>query len=533
MRPITILPPLLATAAVLALVTTERSRAYSLTGESLGLLQRHQLVYDNFPKTSSGGGPATHPSFPGATGPALAIWKASVEWGSRLHGDGSGDPHQPFDLGSGGANFDPTWQGAAPGVGNMNSNTHSGIAGSSGGVPAFVEYPSSDGWRIRYYTDWNWFVGPGTAPAGDSIDLQGLATHMIGHVVGLGHSTVAGATMQGTFLGDPVSARSIEADDSAGIQAIYGVAAPTKPVITALAGGGAPGTVAILGSQFSVTGNEVWFTHASGGGGPVKVTGVSSISGGTQIVVSIPPTAGPGDILVKKVGSGHNKLSNAWPIDTDAYGNPPLPSIANISPSSIDAVVVDQVVTVTITGSGFLGTTDVQVDGQSLSSFPPEYLVVSDSQIDITVWPLVSLLGAVDITVVTPGGSATGQITVTPNSPPALELVGSVPAFLFNATGIDLAVGAGPGDLAWVFFSGSNLPSVLPGILNLGVGNNFSSLFLITVVSIGPAGHTSLALPVSGVPPGLTIHFQAAVLDVSSGALPLLSTNVQTGTFAP
>jgi hypothetical protein len=154
-----------------------------------------------------------------------------VEWGSELHGDGQGDPHQPGGLGSGGANFDASWQGNALGIGGGNDNVHSEIAGSSGGVLAYCESPIADGWRIRFYSGWTWDDGPGTPALGD-MDLQGVATHEYGHALGLGHSDVVGATMYASVNASGVAQRSLAPDDVAGVQAVYGAKSPTKPRIT-------------------------------------------------------------------------------------------------------------------------------------------------------------------------------------------------------------------------------------------------------------------------------------------------------------
>ena len=103
--------------------------------------------------------------FPGYQGAVMAIWKGCVEWGSTLHGDGTGDPTQIGDLGSGGANFDASFQGLATQVGGQNDNTHSELSGGNGGVLAFMEPGGgsgiSNGWRIRYYESWLWQDGPG------------------------------------------------------------------------------------------------------------------------------------------------------------------------------------------------------------------------------------------------------------------------------------------------------------------------------------------------------------------------------------
>ena len=127
----------------------------------------------------------------------MVIWKACVEWGSDRHGGGLGDPLQPGDLGSGGANFDPTFQGQATSIGTTSENIHSQVAGGQSGVLAFTEWsPFGNGWRIRYYQAWSWADGPGSPTLGQ-VDLQGVACHEYGHALGLGHSTVSGATLDG------------------------------------------------------------------------------------------------------------------------------------------------------------------------------------------------------------------------------------------------------------------------------------------------------------------------------------------------
>src|SRR5262249_20303569 len=152
-------------------------------------------------------------SFPGYQGVSMAVWKGAVEWGSGKHATGSGDPSQPGDLGSGGANFDFSWQGNATAVGGTHDNITSELAGSNGGVLAFTETPLSDGWRMRFYSGWTWADGPNTNIPSNQIDIQGVACHELGHSLGLGHSTAAGATMQAAISGTGVGQRSISSDD--------------------------------------------------------------------------------------------------------------------------------------------------------------------------------------------------------------------------------------------------------------------------------------------------------------------------------
>jgi len=297
------------------LVAPRASQGYTTIGGSLSVLQRDVRVYDNFTMASANNNTTPNSNWPGYTGAEMSIWKACSEWSSELHGGtGLGDPLQT--VGSGNANFDITWQGNGVAVGTSNSNVHSMISGSSGGVLAYCETPISDGWRIRYYQGWSWQDGPGSQ---SGIDLQGVACHEYGHALGLGHTNSSGATMLPSISGNGTAQRSIENDDINGVRFIYGAKSATKPRITGISL--SSGQLTINGANFDATGNEVWFTQlAQGGfGDPIKVTGVNS--NGTSITVAIPATAGPGDVLVKKSTNTHASLSNAWPIDP--FAGPP------------------------------------------------------------------------------------------------------------------------------------------------------------------------------------------------------------------
>ncbi len=299
--------------------------AFDLLGGELGLAQRHARLFNNFADPSANDNLSPHPNFPGQTGATVAVWKASVEWGSELHGDGAGDPLQPGDLGSGGANFDFAFQGLGVGVGSTNGNTHSAISGSSGAFVAFTETPIADGWRIRYYEAWTWSDGPG-APLPNELDLQGIATHEAGHALGLGHSGAPGSVMTPFVIpGDTL--RDLGADDVAGLQAIYGAKSPDKPHVedVFLTAGG---LVVITGESFTATGNEVWFPYGAPTSGPaLTVAGVDATAGGTLIQLALPPGAGSGDVLVKKAGTGHAALSNAHPFESGG-----LPPSCDVSP---------------------------------------------------------------------------------------------------------------------------------------------------------------------------------------------------------
>jgi hypothetical protein len=288
-------------------------RAFTTIGGSLDLDQRHVRVFNNFADPTANDNTTPHPSFPGALGAEQALWKTVVEWGSLPHGDGSGDPTQP-NLGDGGANFDAAWQANATSAGGANGNVFS-ATNCGGGIIAFTETPISDGWRIHFCEEFDWDDGPGSDITG--FDIQGVGVHEYGHALGLGHTGVAGASMAPTVVGGGVVNRSIEADDIAGVQFIYGVAAPGKPRIDSITG---QGVLTILGADFAPVGNEVWFTPQAPTdmGVPVRVIGVPSSAGGTVIQVVAPFDAGPGDVLVRVPGGNTGEfLSNAFPHDPE------------------------------------------------------------------------------------------------------------------------------------------------------------------------------------------------------------------------
>jgi hypothetical protein len=308
-------------AAGAGLVLLPSGRGFVLTGESLALDQRDVRVFDNFSDPEAHLNQTPDPSFPGFLGAELALWKAVTEWGSEPHFEGRGDPHQPGDLGSGGADFDAVWQGRAPDPGGTNDNVMSEISGNGAGTLAFTETPTGNGWRIRFYrTPWIWFDDPfGSTATAFHSDLQAVATHEYGHALGLDHTMVSGATMTATALPDDTIWRSIEPDDVAGIQAIYGARSAGKPHVSTYAHLGG-GLLRIEGERFDPSSNEVWFTRAgsAGDGTPVAVTGLASTLGGKRIELALPAGAGPGDLLVKLPGTAHSALSNAFPFDPGA-----------------------------------------------------------------------------------------------------------------------------------------------------------------------------------------------------------------------
>src|SRR5690349_18626096 len=114
-----------ATLAVASSSAPVATAAFSTIGEPLDLTQRDFRVVNSFTDPQSNDNTVAQAEFPGTLGAPLAIRKAHAEWSSGPWagtGLGDGSASNPV-LGSGGANFDNTWQGVTP-AGGTNDNVH-------------------------------------------------------------------------------------------------------------------------------------------------------------------------------------------------------------------------------------------------------------------------------------------------------------------------------------------------------------------------------------------------------------------------
>jgi len=510
-----VLPSLCLGGAALLLAPARPSIAFSKIGGNLGEAQRDVRVHDNFLDAAANANLTSATQFPGYLGAELAIWKGIVEWGSVLHGDGTGDPLSN-PLGNGGANFDAFWAGNADGIGTSNGNIASAISScGGGGTLAYCETPISDGWRIRFCDEWTWDDGPGLI--GSRWDVQGIMVHEYGHALGLGHSGTGAATMAPSVSAGSTSIRSIHSDDIAGIQCIYGVASGIKPRIVATeASGGPGGALTIHGTNFSATGAEVWFTAgsvtATGSDPIVRVVGVSSTNGGTRIDVTIPASAGPGDVIVNNAGSGHSTVSNAFPTDlVGTFGDPPsmAPQISSVTPVVIEALMPGTGEEVVINGENLDFTTAVLIDGAPIS--PLRYTIVDASTITLDM-PQLGSLGAHSIGVTDGGTPSEFPVSIVAPALPVLQLGSGDPLNVVDRdNGLPIVISGPVGSVQRLLASTSSLPSS-NSYVSLGIGNGFSDLVNAGQFTVPASGWLQLNVPTSALPNpgggGLTFYCQ-------------------------
>jgi len=90
-------------------------------------------------------------------------------------------------------------------------------AGTAGMASIWADGNDLEEVDIRLNTLTGWSIGA----LGGSFDVQGVLTHEIGHLVGLKHSSVSGATMWPSVGSRSLSWRTLHDDDIAGATALY------------------------------------------------------------------------------------------------------------------------------------------------------------------------------------------------------------------------------------------------------------------------------------------------------------------------
>jgi hypothetical protein len=253
-------------------------------------------------------------------------------------------------------------------------------------------------------------------------------------------------------------------------------APPPTPSVTSVSPTSGPTTG---GTSVTITGTAL--TGATSVKfGSAAATNVS-VNSDTNITATSPAgQAGAVDVTVTTAG-GTSAVNSG---DQFTYTPPPAPTVTNVSPSSGPSTGGTSV---TITGTGFTGATAV-----NFGSGNPANFSVSNSTTIMATAPANSTLGAVDVTVTTPGGtSATtsaDQYTYVAPPPPTVTAVSPT---------------AGPSGTS-VTITGTGFTGATA--VNFGSGNpaNFSVSNSTTIMATAPASSTGGTVDITVTTPGGT-----------------------------
>jgi hypothetical protein len=119
----------------------------------------------------------------------------------------------------------PAVRGSAPATIMLNSNGNV-CTGSCLAATLTGYYTTQSGDDLIYdadvYTNQRYdYYSSGEPSCSGEYDINGIMTHEVGHVIGIGHSNVAGATMYPSVSACNSANRTLEADDTAAKNDLY------------------------------------------------------------------------------------------------------------------------------------------------------------------------------------------------------------------------------------------------------------------------------------------------------------------------
>jgi subtilisin family serine protease len=222
--------------------------------------------------------------------------------------------------------------------------------------------------------------------------------------------------------------------------------------------------------------------------------------------------------VINKLGSQSASTYVDFAISGVGAAIPPVkPSLTAISPSSVE---IFNGKTVTLTGKNLSAVSQVTV-GKS-TTVPVKQVTATTVTFDP---PVGAALATVAVSVAnSAGASNTVNMTYVPVFKP--HMIGN--GWLFTLTNYKDSVWAGPGNAVLVYMSGTTASSKIPGVIDLGIGNNFTNLALFTTVVTDARGEGSYSWTMPFGYANLSFYFQAVAIDPKSLKFPLITSQVLT-----
>jgi hypothetical protein len=188
----------------------------------------------------------------------------------------------------------------------------------------------------------NTWSGPGE-PAAGQFDIGGVATHELGHALGLDHPPIPGATMFASASNRALGMRTLHPDDAAGCEFLYGTRGDSPDVVMETVspaegpvGGG--GEVLISGSNFTYDSDtEVRI------GGQLLDRSSYEVESCDRIRITSMPAHDPGDVAIAVTNTvGADSLDGVY-----RYSGTPSSFVRGDSNFDSDIDIADAIHTLT------------------------------------------------------------------------------------------------------------------------------------------------------------------------------------------
>src|SRR5690606_25568559 len=222
-------------------------------------------------------------------------------------------------------------------------------------------------------------------------------------------------------------------------------------------------------------------------------------------------SSSPCNIMCSGLGGCSRNVTSFAPVSINAIlafknsrsclHDPQPPAIVTLTPN---ATTSHQPAQVTATGLRLDATTSLTIGGHTVP-----FTIVNQTTLRFTP-PSPMAIGSHPVVASnSAGSSAPVPLTITGNHPSVLVATQIMPRNFANRVSVH-------SDAGWagvLLFSGSNQPSAVPGLVSLGIGNNFAELYDYGTVVCGPNGVGLIFVnPPLHVPGGLVLSWQAVTL---------------------
>ena len=371
-----------------------------------------------------------------------------------------------------------------------------------------------------------------TDASSSAMDVEDVVTHELGHLLGLDHSGIAGATMYPFVSGNVTAHRSLSGDEANGMRDAYpsgasasltgsikrlsdGTAVPGAWVVARDANGRTSGAaLADASGNFSILGlgAGTYTVYASPLDSPVSA---GNLTAGHSVVTNFEPTFYG---LSATVGATNSLALGDLFVGADVSVN------LGVAGDALPVVAIADGVTrvLTLRGTGLLAGSTLSVSDGTLTQGVTNFFT-SQVQFQLTV-PVSTAPGLVDVQVTQAG---TGNIAVLPG---AIEIVPPAP----TVTNIAPASGQASGGNA-VTITGTNFRAgarVVVGdqlYVDGDVGGatvvNATTITLTTAATMVGV-HDVVVLDSTGVEGRLASSFSVAVLPVITTTFPTIGSSV-------